>query len=295
MRKAAVLLVCTLAVLFLVGASLVQSLLVIQRIAAVRDVAGTVELQQRGTSAFLPLGATTHVRAGDVLRTGADGAVTLNWVDGSRIRLGPNTKLVVLKCQIDKAREAQSYLFKLDVGQVWVRVLQVLNRKSKFEIQTPTATAAVRGTVFSVKVGDGGDTTVSVLRGEVELAAGGRNLSVKEREEAAVARATPAAVRPMTPEGSAEWDRAQVVAQPALTVDEPTTGKLPPNGSPVTVSGSAERGAKVTVNGKPVTPNLVGKFTVQLPVPRDADEFEVTARATDSKGFETVVVRRLSK
>jgi len=110
-----------------------------------------------------------------------------------------------------------------------------------------------------------------------------------------VARATPAAVRPMTPEGSAEWERAQVVAQPALTVDEPTTGKLPPGGSPVTVSGSAERGAKVTVNGKPVTPNLVGKFTVQVPVPRDADEFEVTARATDSKGFETVVVRRLSK
>lgn len=294
MRKAAVLLVCALGALLFVGASMVQSLFVIQRLAAVLDVSGTVEVKTADAKVFAPVGNATHVRAGDVVRTAADGAVTLNWVDGSRIRLGPNTELTVLMCQLDRAEQAQSYLFKLDAGQVWVRVLQALSRKSKFEIQTPTATAAVRGTVFSVEVDGAGGTTVSVLKGEVAVAGAGGSLQLKENQEAAVSASTATPVRPMTPERETEWETAKTVAQPLLRLDEPSSDKLPPGAATIRVAGETERGATVTVNGKPVS-KLASKFTVDVPIPRDARDFGITARARDAKGFETVVVKQLSR
>jgi hypothetical protein len=295
MRKAAVLLVGALALLLFIGASMIQSLFVIQRFAAVREVSGKVEVKAAGEEAFGPLGDARHVRAGDVVRTAEDGGVTLNWVDGSRIRLGPNTEMTVLQCQIDKTKQAQSYLFKLDVGQVWVRVLQTLGRQSKFEIQTPTATAAVRGTVFSVEVDDAGATTVSVLKGEVALEGAGSNLSVRERQEAAVSVSETRPTRPMTPERETEWEVARVVAEPWLRLTQPASDGLPQGASFLSVSGDTERGAVVTVNGKPVVPNMMQSFTVDVPIPEGAEEFEITARARDAKGFETVVVKRLSR
>ena len=205
MRKAAALLIVVLAVMLVVGAVLLESLVVMQRVAVVSNADGNVMVRPRGQDAFIELGDTQRVFAGDEIRTGADGRLTLSWVDRSRIRVGPDTTLRVLKCQVNKARRSEEYLFRLDVGKVWVRVIGALTGTSKFEIATPTATAAVRGTVFSVEVEPDGLTKVAVLDGEVELHSGETQLSVGERRQAAVGGNRPAAIMDLPDD--AQWER----------------------------------------------------------------------------------------
>lgn len=57
---------------------------------------------------------------------------------------------------------------------VWRRVRRLrIGRyigRTKFEINTPTAIVAVRGTTFTIEVADDGTTLVAVLEGEVEVA-----------------------------------------------------------------------------------------------------------------------------
>ncbi|MCE5217409.1 FecR family protein [bacterium] len=292
MRKAAVLLICSFATLVFVGASLLESVLVLQRVAAVSDPGGSISVQPAGSPGFVPLGTTERVKAGDVLRTGADGHLTLNWVDDSRLRIGPDTTVQVLKCQVNRSDDSQDYLFKLDSGQVWVRVLKALSQQSKFEIRTPTATAAVRGTVFSVAVTPDGATRVSVLKGSVALSDKQGSVDIGAGE-AGAAGAVSHQVAEMKPDEVAQWDRELSVAKPSLELIEPTYETLPVGLTAVPVSGKAERGSTVTVNGVTITPNLLGKFAIQVPVPAGSDRVDITVRAVDAKGFESVQKRTL--
>jgi len=55
---------------------------------------------------------------------------------------------------------------------IWKRVERLIGRfkiKGKFEINTPPAIVAVRGTAFTIDVADDGTTLVAVLEGEVEV------------------------------------------------------------------------------------------------------------------------------
>jgi hypothetical protein len=293
MRRAAVLLIANLVVLLFVGAWLAQSLLIVQRIAGVSAVTGRVEISHHGAGAFRPLGPARHVVAGDVLRTSAGGGLTLNWADGSRVRVGPGSELQVMKCQLNTARKSETYLFRLNVGQVWVRVLKALTGPSKFEIRTPTATAGVRGTVFSVKVEPGGDTAVSVLKGSVALRGKSGAVTVEANHKALVDAGVTEAAAPLGPADTAQWATARQVALPRLEVGTPVAEKLPDGSRVAVVSGRSERGARVTVNGQAVTLDVRAGFEVRLPL--TAGLTEAVVRAVDAKGFVSEVHEELSR
>ncbi len=295
MRKAAMLLICAMAIVLFVGVSLIESLMVIQRIATVSNVHGVVKVRPHGRMAFVGLGETKRVLSGDVLQTGPDGGLTLTWVDNSRIRVGPSTTMQVLKCQVNRARQSETYLFRLDVGQIWVRVLKVLSQTSKFEVATPTATAAVRGTVFSVAVSPAGTTRVSVLKGSVALKGTDTEVAVGERQVAAVGGARATAAAPLASAEQRAWEQAGDVARPTLTVTAPADERLAAGATAVPVRGIAEVGAQVTVNGRPVPAGVRGRFEARVPVPTGAETLTVTVRAVDRKGFDAVVEKHLRR
>lgn len=295
MRKAAVLMISSLVLLLFVGGMLIQSLMVMQRVAAVSDARGRILIKPLGAETFAPLGGAERVKAGDVIQTGSDGQVTLSWIDNSRLRIGPNSVVEVLKCQFNQARRTEQYLFRLSVGQVWVRVLQALTPQDKFEIRTPTATAAVRGTVFSVAVAPDGATTVSVLKGKVTLTGNGQETAVNTGQEARAGANAAGFAGSMTDTSRFDWERNIDIAEPSLQVTAPIFDRIPQGLTTLTVEGIAERHAEVTVNGQPVKLNLKGQFSTDIAIPKDAREFTITVRAVDSKGFEKVVTRRLKR
>jgi hypothetical protein len=297
MSKSVYLVVGSFLLFIFVAAATLQSMVVMQRIASVSDVQGDVKIKHRSSAAFYPLGVARFVRAGDIMQTG-DGSLTLNWVDGARVKLGPGTTLQVLKCQINSATNAAVSVFKLDVGQVWVRVRKLLNPRSKFEVLTPTATAGVRGTMFSVKVDPRGDTQVSVLEGRVVVQNQDSDQAIAVdhgqcgRIEKAPAQAqSPMEVTLLSPAELEAWKQARGLEGPFLVISRPAydTCHLTEQGV-VKVAGLAEESAVVTVNRQAAKRGAGGRFFAQVPAqPGQTLKIEVTAE--DPHGLRTTLRR----
>lgn len=293
MRKAAVLMVVVLAVFIFVGVMMMQSMLILQRVAAVSDVRGAVQIKTRSAQAFQPLGGRERVAAGDTIVTGDDASVDLHWVDGTRIRLEPRTTMTVRSCQISKANDAETSVFDLSVGKIWVRVLKILSQKSKFEVRTPTATAGVRGTIFSVEVDASGKTSVAVDEGAVAVDTDGTRADVGAKQVVQVGQGTAAAPRSMTGDEEAQWTKVSDIKGPVLEMTAPATDATYDPAAGATVAGTVERDAQVTVNGQPVVRDIKGRFSVQVPAPADKGALEISVIATDARGYSTTLSRTL--
>ncbi|MBN2719862.1 MAG: FecR domain-containing protein [Proteobacteria bacterium] len=110
------------------------------------------------------------LRPGDSIRTGKGGSVELRLMaDGSRVDVGPETSF--------KVEDEDTVC--LDFGKVLFDIRNWLEgKKRRFEVRTPAAVCAVRGTRFGVFTDPGGKSTLFVLEGEVEFAGPGRKGAV---------------------------------------------------------------------------------------------------------------------
>ena len=288
MRKASYTIVISFIFLMVLGLLLGRSISVLQRVAQVSEVSGTINITHKGEENTIPLGERRLVQAGDRLSTAPpEGRCTLNWIDGTRIRIEPGTELTVKKCQVYKGAEQSA--FRLDIGKIWIRVLRTLAQQDKFQINTPTATAGVRGTIFAVEVAADGPTGISVNEGEVTVAGKGGEVKVAANN---AARLGPAQEIPYIASFSAQdrqlWKQEIHQLGPYLESTNPDTN-TEFSGDTVTVQGRCERGANLTVNDQPVTQKPNGRFTVELAAPAYVKHFIVEAVATDCKGYTTTV------
>lgn len=98
---------------------------------------------------------------GDSIKTGKDSKAEISFSDGTIIRLGEKSNFY-----IDRADSIRS--FKLLVGKFWAKVAK-LTGKQKFQVESPTAVAGVRGTIFKVEVSDDSTSRIAVEEGQVEV------------------------------------------------------------------------------------------------------------------------------
>jgi len=111
---------------------------------------------------------------GDAVRTGAGARAAILCADETQIKLGENT-LITLKAVVASARlgsatpaaaGAPNSLYGLQNGEAWLRNN---NEASRFQLETPALTAAVRGTEFAATVGRDGLTRIALLDGRLLL------------------------------------------------------------------------------------------------------------------------------
>ncbi|TDQ80928.1 FecR family protein [Dongia mobilis] len=107
------------------------------------------------------------VNAADTIRTGAGSAALLAMADGTELALGEEAELTVL----DFVGQAADSIgkFTLEVTSGAVRFATGSFAKPAYTIRTPSAVAAVRGTIFSMYVTDIGETYIAVEEGSVEI------------------------------------------------------------------------------------------------------------------------------
>ena len=115
--------------------------------------------------------------AGDVLRTNAQGSLAVLFADRTQMRLGRNTTLLVIE-----VGTASDSAFSLQSGTLWGRAER---GGLGLKVETAAATAAVRGTDFTLSVDAGGRTSLIVLEGKVDLYNEFGSVSVSEGEAAA--------------------------------------------------------------------------------------------------------------
>lgn len=109
-------------------------------------------------SAFRPLLVGQDLLGGDLVRTGARGALGILFVDGTVMRLHPDTELLVKS--VGTAAELE-----LRRGTIWARAPR---GTSDVTVSTPAAAAGIRGTDWSLSV-EGSVTRLTVYDGAVEL------------------------------------------------------------------------------------------------------------------------------
>lgn len=125
---------------------------------------------------------------GTTLRTGAAGRVRLKFTDGSVLVLADKSQLRIEAFSAAAAQPRTAELL-LEMGLIGQRVTP--SAGGSWKVRTPTAVTAVRGTEFSVEVGDDRATAVHVKTGEVDVeATGPATRSIRPRQPVRLAKAT---------------------------------------------------------------------------------------------------------
>jgi hypothetical protein len=122
--------------------------------------------------------AGARLEKGDALRTSESAVATVTFFDGSTIELKFATviKVVELQQQANQTTISMSQ----QVGQTVSRVTQLLDPASKYEVETPAAFAAVRGSEMFVSVEKDGLTLVGNIEGDIRATAGGVEVKIPE-------------------------------------------------------------------------------------------------------------------
>lgn len=297
MRRAATALIFGFGLLMVFWVYMVHTLSIVQRLAVVDVVEGRAEVLVHGRGEPAPLAVGQLVRAGDLVQTGPASAVELRWVrwaGGVRIRIDQNTRFWVTRSIVNKSTSEEEARLRVDLGKIWLRLRQTLTGKSKFEVETPTVVAAVRGTMFSVAVAGDGTSNIEVLEGEVTVAGrDGAATTLTAGSHTAIGPGQQALeTHPLTAQELQEWQEQDCLIGPFLQVESPTDGVLAEEAS-CTVSGRAEPGSQVLVNGSTVELSERSGFSITVPLAAGVNTIVVTAR--DSANRETTIVRTVPR
>lgn len=266
MRKPVLLIFANAMILIVVFMLMAQSLFVVQRIAQAGEVKGLVEVR-RGSGEFQALKSGGVVAVGDVVRTGDKSGVEFTWADKTRWKLASNTQLTVKKASVNKKIETSQ--FRLDAGQVFVRLVKKLAPASRFEIETPTAVAAVRGTVFSVAV-EGGQTKVEVFKGHVQVSA--QNGAEKMVDPGHQGTTGAGAIQIADAKGDA------FLAQPELIRPDMELEIRPLKGDTALLRGATEVGNTLFVDEKPAKVLATGAFLKRVKLQAGHNQWTVVAK-----------------
>src|SRR5882757_8982060 len=102
------------------------------------------------------------VYQGDVVRTGADGRVSISFTDGTSFNLSNNANMALDEFVYDPNGKSNSTLFKLTKG-TFTFVAGKIAKTGDMKIDTPVATMGIRGTTPHIEISDDGTVKFSTL------------------------------------------------------------------------------------------------------------------------------------
>lgn len=188
--------------------------------AIVIDSRGSVSvIRNRGTAderVMSPVKAGLLLFRGDQIWTGEDSWIEVEFEETARVRVGPSSRVEVvtgLLREVDPETGRELPTMRLWVGRIWVHVAEALSRLRNFSVETPSAIAGVRGTLFAVDVGVTGKTIVSVREGVVAVSSPSalRNeyLVGKDEEIEVFPQQEPSGSTKLGADESRRWDEMQ--------------------------------------------------------------------------------------
>lgn len=102
--------------------------------------------------------------SGDTVRIGNYGKMHILFVDDLQIQVHKNS-MVFIK-HVGKRQGRKGTVLGLSAGEIWSRAKSM---PEGLRIETPSATAAIRGTDWAIEVDEEGKSRITVLRGQIEF------------------------------------------------------------------------------------------------------------------------------
>ena len=106
------------------------------------------QMKRAGAAAWAEVPDGEEIRLGDSFKTGDGGRLKMIFDDKSILILAESSSLEITRRIYDPATRRRESLFKLYEGKVRALVGELFGASSKFEIESPTAVAGVKGTDF---------------------------------------------------------------------------------------------------------------------------------------------------
>lgn len=148
------------------------------------SVSGQVMLLSGRDSNKRYLTAGTLIRVGDEVISHS-GNTSIELADGSIIQLSPNSRLAFNRLTHYGKSGMVDTRLRLNDGELETRVEPFMEDGSRFEIETPSAIAAVRGTAFTLQTDNTG-TDLRVIEGRVAFGPTGKTRVIPEGYSARV-------------------------------------------------------------------------------------------------------------
>lgn len=148
------------------------------RVAAAENNGGTIT--RAGAGPTVPLAEGTFLHSGDTVKVSPIGSATIEFADGSELLAGPGSviRMDALRAY-GRGRGMVDTRIRIEEGRTDADVPPAPYSSSAFEVWTPAAVSAVRGTELRVAVDEKGAVArTEVLAGAAEVRAGARSVRV---------------------------------------------------------------------------------------------------------------------
>jgi hypothetical protein len=126
---------------------------------------GEVTIRRVNDTKWLAAKFKMGVLKGDQIKTAAESRCEVKLNDGSIIRIGENSVFDFAESNLSKyARQVDASLKR---GRIWANVTRSTGAANKFEVKSPTAVCAIRGTIYRMEADS--TTRVAVYDGKVDV------------------------------------------------------------------------------------------------------------------------------
>ncbi len=170
-----------------------------QTAATLGDVRGDVRVRSSSDAQWKTAAGGEKLAQGASIRTGTDGQAVLRWGQDNAVKVFPLSNVGITEL-LAKGNVGRTK-FALQNGRLLAKASKLKTHDSTFEIRTPTAIAAVRGTAFDVSMSPQADrTSIAVVEGSLYVSAGDEVLIVSAGFETVAEKdAAPSRPAPIPP------------------------------------------------------------------------------------------------
>lgn len=176
-----------------------QAVAAAETAANIISIQGTGEYNETGQDSWQAAKIEQALAAGNFVRTAEYSRMGLLFRDRTQIRLNEKTRLRIK----DASKETR---LQIDIGRAWTQTKTLPNG---LFMETPSATAAIRGTDWDIEVDKNGKTLITVLSGEVDFFNEfGRVLVGKNESAEAIVGKAPTKLVLVRPKDRVQWVNA---------------------------------------------------------------------------------------
>jgi uncharacterized repeat protein (TIGR01451 family) len=142
-------------------------------------VGGEILVKRAGEERWQPADTGITLQPGDTIKAGRSSKAEITFFEGSTIELDASAEILVSQISVSATGSTKISL-KQQLGRTVSRVQKLTDTASSYEIETPAAIAAVRGSVMIINVAANGRTEVANEHGDIRIRVDGREYLVHE-------------------------------------------------------------------------------------------------------------------
>ena len=139
------------------------SLVNAQSVAKITTFEGVVQVMKKGAADWRAAKPGTALEVGDQVYAHEESFAEIRYSIGTVLRMDEKTKITI------EASSSGTVKTKSPLGNVWVNMRKLVVTGKEFQMSTPTAVAAIRGTVFDMSCVPDSASYVAVFEGKVAV------------------------------------------------------------------------------------------------------------------------------